>query len=214
MNRFVLLAILGSGAPAAVSAQEASGTDARDVFNRVAPSVFSVEVRDSTGRIIRTGTAFVTEGGRFVSNAHVVSPGLPSLRVGALAVPLSVQRIDVLNDLAVLTVEARLDAPQLAIATTPLAVGTRVYAVGNPQGLANSLSEGLVSGLRTLEGRDLIQLTAAISPGSSGGPVVNPSGEVVGVTVGAFTRGQSLNFAVPTDKLRQLLEGSTAVMSL
>ena len=76
---------------------------------------------------------------------------------------------------------------------------------------------GIVSGFRSLDGRQLIQMTAPISPGSSGGPVLNESGEVIGIAVAAFSEGQNLNFAVPVDLLIDMLQATpepTPVQSL
>jgi S1-C subfamily serine protease len=72
-----------------------------------------------------------------------------------------------------------------------------VFAVGNPGGLEGTFSQGIVSSLRDLDGLSLLQITAPISPGSSGGPIVDEKGEVVGVAVATFKGGQNLNFAVP-----------------
>ena len=88
-------------------------------------------------------------------------------------------------------------------------VGSRVYAIGNPQGLSNTLSEGLVSGLRDEpKNLKLIQTTAAISSGSSGGPLLDAVGNVVGVTTASLAGPltQNLNFAVPATNVYAILE--------
>ena len=86
------------------------------------------------------------------------------------------------------------------------AVGDRVYAIGNPHGLTNTLSDGLVSGVRKSGGLDFIQTNAAISPGSSGGPLLDENGRVVGVTKAYIEEGQNLNLAVPAASVRSLLD--------
>ena len=91
-------------------------------------------------------------------------------------------------------------------------VGARVYAIGNPKGLANTFSEGLISGIR--EDGEVIQTTAAISAGSSGGPLINAEGEVVGVTTSVLVGGQNLNFAVPTNRVIRLLANRGELVSL
>jgi hypothetical protein len=81
-----------------------------------------------------------------------------------------------------------------------------VFAVGNPRGLEGTFSSGIISGMRTLpNGVDYFQITAPVSPGSSGGPVLNQNGEVVGVVVGQLSGGQNLNFAIPIKYLRDLV---------
>jgi hypothetical protein len=77
-------------------------------------------------------------------------------------------------------------------------VGDSVYAVGNPRGLEGTFSQGIISSVRIVGTDKLIQLTAPISPGSSGGPVLNGRGNVIGVSVATFRSGQNLNFAIPS----------------
>ena len=85
-------------------------------------------------------------------------------------------------------------------------VGDTVYAVGNPQGLKGTFSDGIISGIRP-DGPDgkLLQFTSPISSGSSGGPVLNDKGAVIGVSVSFFSNGQNLNFAIPSNYLKDLL---------
>jgi len=87
-------------------------------------------------------------------------------------------------------------------AINTLAVGDEVYVGGNPRGLEGSFSKGIISGLRLEQG--IIQMDAAISPGSSGGPVVNTRAEVIGLAVSTLSGGQNLNFAVPVSYLAEL----------
>jgi hypothetical protein len=84
-------------------------------------------------------------------------------------------------------------------------IGDPVYAVGNPEGWEGTFSQGLVSGIRHVDADTILQITAPISPGSSGGPVLNSQGSVVGIAVATFTEGQNLNFAVPVVYLAALL---------
>jgi hypothetical protein len=87
-----------------------------------------------------------------------------------------------------------------------LEVGERVVAIGNPYSWENTLSDGLISGIRDLEGTTLLQITAPISPGSSGGALFNMRGEVIGITtIGSTWGAQNLNFAVPSNSLRDLI---------
>ena len=83
-------------------------------------------------------------------------------------------------------------------------IGMPVYVTGNPRGLEGTFSDGLISAIREVNGRKLFQMTAPVSPGSSGGPVLNSSGEVIGITVSQVKDGQNLNFAVPVNYLKEL----------
>ena len=96
--------------------------------------------------------------------------------------------------------------PAIPISTEAVRVGQRIYVIGTPQGLPATFSDGLVSSVRTGEGVSRIQITAPISPGSSGGPVLNAKGQLVGVAVEQFREGQNLNFAIPAADLSGLLK--------
>ena len=93
-------------------------------------------------------------------------------------------------------------------------IGETVYAIGSPVGLEGTFSNGIVSGFRNVGEQRLIQITAPISPGSSGGPVTNSKGAVVGVAVATLKDGQNLNFAVPSNYLSQLRANATTVKPL
>lgn len=97
----------------------------------------------------------------------------------------------------------------LKIATSSVSPGQKVYVIGSPKGLPATISDGIVSGLRDFEGFKLIQITAPISPGSSGGPVLDAKGELIGVSVGQYKEGQNLNFAIPKSYLELLLSHKT-----
>ena len=85
-------------------------------------------------------------------------------------------------------------------------VGQKVIAIGSPQGLENTVSDGILSGVRDYKSIRYLQITAPISPGSSGGPVLNESGKMVGVATFQFEKGQNLNFAVDAGHLRPLMD--------
>ncbi len=187
--------------------------EAEEVYRATAPSVFLIELRDEIGKALGMGSGFLIRGSRIVTNAHVVRGGTPYLRTGAVAIPLTVERLDADNDLAILQSATPLEAQPLSFAVTVPTVGATVYAIGNPQGLERTISQGLVSGNRRFRDRDLMQITASISPGSSGGPVVDRNGRVVGVTVGYLEDGQNLNFAIPSAHVVALLEGTLAFLA-
>ncbi len=122
--------------------------------------------------------------------------------------------VDSRRDLVVLKVAVD-DSPVLPLGDSDaVQVGEAVYAVGNPQGLEGTFSEGIVSSIREVGTDRLLQITAPISPGSSGGPVLNGKGEVIGVSVGIFKGGQNLNFAIPVKYLELLLERSSILRPL
>ena len=82
-----------------------------------------------------------------------------------------------------------------------------MFALGNPEGLEKTITEGLFTGYRDFDGQKVAQISAALSPGSSGGPILNSDGELWGVAVSSLVRGQTLNFAVPLGIVREFLAG-------
>jgi S1-C subfamily serine protease/tetratricopeptide (TPR) repeat protein len=180
------------------------------LYAGASPAVVRVLAKDRDGKTISRGTGFlVSADGLLITNYHVLQgadhAGVQLPEGTALDVE-GVAAANIDADLALLKAKGR------ALAHLPLAdgalpkVGSTVYAIGNPQGLTNTFSKGMVSGVRKMSNRQtVIQTTAAISAGSSGGPLLAADGRVVGVT-SAFSRdGQNLNFAIPARQVRRLL---------
>jgi S1-C subfamily serine protease len=170
---------------------------------------FPYPFRDTAPNIFRVRK--VGNGSRIVTNWHVVANS-KSIEIRTQDKrSYSVLRIvaySVEGDLALLETNASSQKYQpLQIADAFPEEGERVLVVGNPLGLLEgSLSDGIVSALRKTRRAGLVlQITAPVSPGSSGSPVVNCSGEVVGVVTSGLSMGQNLNFAVPWFTLARLL---------
>ncbi|MCV4783158.1 S1C family serine protease, partial [Escherichia coli] len=128
---------------------------------------------------------------------------------GSKFVAKGVLAIDGEGDLALLQVEVppRLAFPLPVVRTVPQE-GESIVVIGNPFGLEGSVSNGIVSAVRDISGYGrIIQITAPISPGSSGSPVVNMAGQVIGVATLQAAEGQSLNFAVPAERIAQMRVG-------
>jgi hypothetical protein len=120
--------------------------------------------------------------------------------------------IDAHADLALLKVSGK--APSLVLGRGPApVVGDNVFVIGNPLGLEGTFSEGIISGIRATGTDSLLQMTAPISPGSSGGPVLDAAGEVIGIAVATFKEGQNLNLAVPVAYLERMLEAHPATLA-
>ena len=113
--------------------------------------------------------------------------------------------IDESVDLILLKVSA-LNKPALKFSSSAVSIGQKVFVIGSPIGLSATITDGIVSGMRDFEGNKLIQMSAPISPGSSGGPVLNSSGELIGISVLQFKDGQNLNFAIPKSYIQILLD--------
>jgi tetratricopeptide (TPR) repeat protein len=186
-----------------VAAQETER--GRRIYNENAPSVLLLYIQATSGEFVAQGSGFVIQGQKIVTNAHVANAGKPYVELGPARIPASLKQVDVDNDLAILTVDVQLTAKPLTLAAQAPKPGEQVYTISNPGGLERSISQGIVSGVREESGHKLLQITAPISHGSSGGPVFNSLGEVVGVIVGTITSGQNLNFAVPAPSVANLL---------
>lgn len=180
----------------------------RIIYSKFADSVLLVFVADDKGQPVALGSAFLVEGGRIITNAHVVNRGKPFLQFGPAKVPATIEKIDVDEDLAILRTEIQVTASPIPMAATLPQPGDVVYALGNPEGLEKSISQGVVSARREFAGHQILQISSAISPGSSGGPVLNSSGELVGIAVAILKEGQNLNFAIPVSTLRELIDPS------
>lgn len=184
-----------------LEAQAGGRLDVAAAAPAIQASVFTVLTPDNKG------SAWVArvEGGRslLVTNYHVVAPtwerGDPAVTATqpALSLPGTVVAVDQANDLALVAVDQVL--PVLPRAGTEAKVGTEVVVVGSPLGFQQTIATGIVSAVRDGE----VQLSAPLSPGSSGGPVLNAEGEVVAVTVRKVTNdsAEGLGFAVPIARL-------------
>lgn len=179
---------------------------ANKIYNSAQNSVFLVYLNGANGSPEALGSAFLVAPRVLVTNAHVVEAGNPVLAVGPVRIPLKIIRIDRKNDLATLSVDADLTSSPLPLASTAAHPGDQIFAIGNPEGLEKTISEGIISGIRQIDDRSLLQITSPISHGSSGGPILNAKGEVVGVAVGMLEDGQNLNFAVPVAYVRSILQ--------
>lgn len=180
------------------------------LFGQLSPAVVGIRTFDDRQRPICQGTGFfVSKKGHIVTNHHVVADAHAAEVVhqgGRRQIVKSIVGLSAGKDLALIAV-APTNAPRLELDDDRLpSVGSKVYAIGNPLGLTNSLSEGMVSGHRALDsGARVIQTTAPISPGSSGGPLLSTEGKVVGVVFASKRGGQNLNMAIAVGEVRRLL---------
>ncbi len=226
-------AVAPSTLPAAIiDAAEAEQLLLTDIYQRVSPSVVNIEAVASAaeggGRSTRRGSGFVYDrAGHIITNAHLVSEA-DSLRVtlrNAYVLAAKLVGADGYSDLAVLRIEAAPDRlePVRIGESAGVQVGQRAIAIGNPFGLNSSMTAGIISGLgRTLPSAELInvvemagfnnpsiiQIDAAIHPGSSGGPLLDSQGRVIGITTAIRSDSgqfQGVGFAVPADTMRRVI---------
>ncbi len=183
-----------------------------ELVKRIKPSAVAIETFDSRGNTLSRGSGFFTAADRVITNRHVIerSSRVEVHLLDGKKFPVKgVIAIDGEGDLALLQVDipAHLARPLPILNSVPQE-GESIVVIGNPFGLEGSVSNGIVSAVREISGYGkIIQITAPISPGSSGSPVVNMLGQVIGVATLQAAEGQSLNFAVPAERIFALRAG-------
>ena len=142
----------------------------------------------------------IGKGGYILTNHHVAGKGVSySVRIEddeTIYESDELIKYNHFQDLAILRIDKMLNPIPLYKGDKPLVRGQKVVAIGSPLGLFNSVSDGIISGFRTIGDVDMIQFTAPISSGSSGGAVLNMQGEIIGISTAGFDSGQNINLAV------------------
>jgi serine protease Do len=194
-----------SGQPVASGGAQPLVRTPAEIAARSTPAIVTVRAGDNLG------TGFVVrKDGWVATNFHVVR--------GATAVTVvfsdhrefpvvEIMNANRLHDLVILRIDAR-NLPVLALGDSDrVRPGDSVLAIGHPLGLEDTVSNGLISAVREVhEDLSVLQISAPIAPGSSGGPLFNDRGEVIGVATAVSTRGQNLNFGLPSKYLAELVE--------
>lgn len=182
------------------------------VVARLGAGVVKVENLTEDGKVLKTGTGFFAGPDGTVVTCHHVVEGAKRIRVstltGAEFKNNGVLLADPKIDLAILGVEASGVAAVSLADDQSAAVGMPIAILGNPLGLSGSLSTGVVSAIRSVKGYDFpaIQVSAAVSPGSSGGPVVDGEGRLLGMVSAKMQEGEAIGFALPVGLIRQALQ--------
>ena len=185
-----------------------------DLVRRIKPAAVAIETFDNRGEKLSRGSGFFIDKDRIVTNRHVIDGAYRAevhLNSGSTFPVRTVVAVDAEADVALLKVEApAAQVRSLSLDRTSPQEGESVVVIGNPFGLEGSVTNGIVSAVRDIPGFGrIIQITAPISPGSSGSPVVNMKGQVIGVATLQITGGQSVNFAIPSERIAQLDRAAT-----
>ena len=212
---------------ASVLAQEQDfRRDIPSIAREALKSVVIVETKDGQGKPLGQGSGFiVSKDGKVITNYHVIQ-GATSGEIrfpdGASYLVEGLVASNPERDLAVLKIKTTSNEFRfLSLSDSDrVEVGEQVVAIGSPLGLEATVSPGFISGVREVDGLKLLQTTAPISPGSSGGALINLAGEVVGVPSLSLTLvrqkatvSQNLNFAVPSNYVRELVSVATKEVS-
>ena len=187
---------------------------AEDIAEKALAATVYLEMKDKNGKTLGIGSGFFVQPNLIATNYHVIegaAKGTAKL-VGKYTTYNieGVTATDKVNDLALIKVTAYGIKPLSFGDSDTVRIGETVYVTGNPKGLEGTFSDGIISSRRDKYTKERLQMTAPISPGSSGGPVLNRKGEVIGVSFAQHRAldAENLNFAIPSKYLKKLLEQS------
>ena len=187
------------------------------VVNKVFPATVLIATEDKNDQLQSLGSGFLVSPNVIATNYHVIEDShggyVKLVNKDEIYEIDGVVGYNIEYDLALIKIADNSGTP-LTLKSPVVNIGQKIFAIGNPLGLEGTISDGIISGLRDFEDFSLLQISAPISPGNSGGPVVDENGEVVGVATYTFDEGQNLNFAVPVKYLKELLNNRTPLVSL
>ena len=216
----VLLIGVGAFVPGVAAAQGVAASPSPaprlsppEIAARASAALVGIVAVNAAGEEFGQGSGFfVNDSGVIVTNLHVVD-GAHKLRIktstGEIYDTAYLRHVEERRDIAVLHILAT-RTPYLRLGDDPARqIGDRVFAMGNPMGMDATFSDGMLSARRMLDGTQMLQITAPISPGSSGGPVLGEDGLVIGVATAQLTEGQNLNLVVPAHYVLPMLDLTT-----
>jgi len=184
-------------APGSTSVPENSQTVLKpeQLFLQLAPSIVSVQTDRGRGSGVVVGPRLILTNQHVIEDASFIQVYASSRQYEA-----TVFRIDASKDACILKISSGSLPPIAAIRLLEeLKIGERVYALGNPEGLEKTFSDGMISGKRFFDGQQWIQITAPIAPGSSGGGLFDGNGRLIGITTAGLDEADLINFAIPID---------------
>ena len=173
---------------------------------KLSTSIVMIAIYDNRQKMLGTGSGImIGKDGFILTNNHVIRGGYYfEVRIEDDERIYKTDEVIKYNqylDLAIIRIPRVLEPLRLFDGREKLVRGQKVVAIGSPLGLFNSVSDGIISGFRNIDNVDMIQFSAPISPGSSGGAVLNMFGEVIGISTAGFSEGQNINLAVPYDAI-------------
>ena len=184
----------------------------KDIFAQISPAVVYITTKTPSGQEY-LGSGFIVDSqGVIVTNYHVIQGAQEAyvkLKDGAEYPVKGIIYYDIDRDLCILKINADY-LPTISLGdSNKIQIGETVYCIGNPLGLEYSFSDGMLSGVRDHQNLKWLQFTAPISPGNSGGPLINPQGQVIGMVTFLMTGGQNLNFALTINEIKPYISTTT-----
>jgi Sulfatase-modifying factor enzyme 1/Trypsin-like peptidase domain len=204
--------ILGAFLNAGTILLNANAADIPSLIQKTKPAIVEILTFDQQNKPLMSGTGFfVSSDGLLLTNYHVIAGSssiIAKTPTGAVYFLKNIVVTSESPDIAELQFFAK-DVPYLNLGSSVNTLeGERILVIGNPEGLEGTVSEGIISAFR--ENRSLIQITAPLSHGSSGSPVIDESGNVIGIATQGYTDGENLNFAIAAETVRNALNKATA----
>lgn len=203
---FILLTLLTT---VSAFAQNRAPKSPGEIARAQSQAIVIIEALDERGSVTGQGSGFiVTASGAVITNLHVVR-GAVTVRVklsnGDVYKTADLVEVDDQKDIAILKLKG-FKLPIVALGDSDkVEVGDAIIVISSPEGLTNSLSTGVISGMRRLDTHRIFQITAPISQGSSGGALFDASGELIGIVTYVLKSGQNINFAVPINYARGMI---------
>jgi S1-C subfamily serine protease len=198
-------------------AQQSNPLTPAEVAQRAFPSVVLLTMQDTRGQPVWMGSGFFVARDIVATNFHVIDQAAAGYaKLVGQSAKLNIKGVvgsDPPHDLALIQLEPSLAPPLPVAPKLSVNIGDAVYAIGNPLGLEGTFSPGVVSSVREIGQDHVLQITAPISPGSSGGPVLDQTGTVIGVSFASIANGQNLNFAIPSEYVAALRNQKTELRS-
>lgn len=179
---------------------------------RLAKSVVMIGVCNQKGEVIGSGSGIIVgRKGYILTNYHVVAKGFSyAVRIendDRIHTAYNVIKYHSDFDMAVIKIDVQTEPLKVYSGNPELARGQKVVAIGSPMGLFNSVSDGIISGFRVMDEQEMIQFTAPISSGSSGGALLNLYGELIGMSTAEISDAQNMNFAVSYKNIIPFVRG-------
>jgi len=186
---------------------------------KLSDSIVMIKTYNQVGEFLGSGSGIIIDdSGLICTNLHVLKEGtyfevvFEGMSEGLKYQTYTLVNSDAKRDIALISIKLKTKPIDIS-SKDQVRRGQKVVAIGSPLGLMNTFSDGIISGFRNIGTNDFIQTTAPISPGSSGGALLNMYGELIGITSAGYIDGQNINLAIPTKDLQVLLNQKWTILN-
>lgn len=182
--------------------------DVADLVSKHGKAIATIAAYDNDGRLQGIGTGFILEDGVIITSEHVVRDANYIGSTFSDAIDGDIRRVEHVDaelDLALLTTSSKIRSKGLTVSDTPPEIGSEIVVIGSPMGLKNNATAGIVSAFKSVGNVELLEISAPVSEGSNGSPVLNRDGEVVGVVTSQFDGDADVNLAVSAKHLLEVI---------